>query len=328
MVTNPTTTTTTTTTDDVTIARELPLFHEMLNNLCTHVSESTTGIGNLCKMIADEDANGRHLGLSFLEMKCHLFLEYLINITQSMLLKLDGRTIEGAPCIDHLVEVRTVLTKIKPMEKKLKYQIDKLIKSSTPQTNADDKQHALNYKPNLDNLIAKDDDDGEDGASDDNEDGDGGRKSGVYVPPKLTAVPYEGDKLSREERRLEKARKKALNSNLIADMREELGDQPEEISDTRKQSTKRKLKDREDEREKYEEDNLTRLTLTKKDKLMKRKLGMLDEVLKVGRFGGMGDDDDSDDDEPELQPKSKKSKGKKFASGKGKFKKRMQRKRK
>merc|ERR1719354_1310677 len=193
-------------------------------------------------MIADEDANGRHLGLSFLEMKCHLFLEYLINITQSMLLKLDGRTIEGAPCIDHLVEVRTVLTKIKPMEKKLKYQIDKLIKSSTPQTNADDKQHALNYKPNLDNLIAKDDDDGEDGASDDNEDGDGGRKTGVYVPPKLTAVPYEGDKLSREERKLEKARKRNLNSNLLADIREEFGDEPEEISDSRNRSMQRKLK--------------------------------------------------------------------------------------
>merc|ERR1712002_1223238 len=157
------------------------------------------------------------------------------------------------------------------MEKKLKYQIDKLIKSSTTQTtattNADDKQHALNYKPNLENLIAKDDDDEDGGGGASDEDEDGGRKSGVYVPPKLTAVPYEGDKLSREERRLEKARKKALNSNLIADMREELGDQPEEISDTRKHSTKRKLKDREDEREKYEEDNLTRLTLTKKDKL-------------------------------------------------------------
>jgi len=319
--------------DDDVIARDLPQFHNMLNNLKCHVNESITGVTNLHKIIT-ENGGRRELGLSFLEMKCHLFLEYLINITHSMLLKLDGKPIAGAQCIEHLVEIRTVLSKIKPIEKKLKYQIDKLVKGSTADAGKPNtEQHALNFKPNLENLIGKDDDDEDDDDDEEEEDKEEGKNS-VYVPPKLTAVPYEGDKISKEERRLEKARKRTLNSNLIADMREEFGDEPEEISDNRKRSTKRKLKDREEERERYEEENLTRLTLTKKDKLMKRKLGMLDEVLKVGRFGGMGDDDDeSDDDGPDMQPKTKKKgKGKKFGGGggggKGKFKKRMQRKRK
>jgi U3 small nucleolar ribonucleoprotein protein LCP5 len=302
------------TNEDV-MAADLPQFHNMMNNLKTYVTESVTGITNLHNVITEGSRN-RENGLSFLEMKCHLFLEYLINITYSMLLKLDGKPISGEACIEHLVEIRTVLSKIKPIEKKLKYQIDKLVKMSSGDGKSSE-QHALSFRPNIQNLVGKDEE-SEDEHDEDEE------KTGVYVPPKLTAVPYEGDKLSREERKLEKARKRNLNSNLLADIREEFGDEPEEISDSRNRSMQRKLKEREDERERYEEDNLCRLTVTKKDKLMKRKLSMLDEVVKIGKYTG-GDDDDSDD-EADFEPKMKK--GKKFGGGKGKFKKRMQRKRK
>jgi len=301
-------------TDKATIAADLPQFHSMLNNLKTYLSESISGVTSLQKTIVDSGANREH-GLSFLEMKCHLFLEYLINITYSMLLKLDGKPISGEACIEHLIEIRTVLSKIKPIEKKLKYQIDKLVKMSSDDGQISE-QHALSYKPNLENLVGKDEE-----SEDEEEEED---KSAVYVPPKLTAVPYEGDKISREERKLEKARKRNLNSNLLADIREEFGDEPEEISDGRNRSMQKKLKEREDERQKYEEDNLVRLTVTKKDKLMKRKMSMIDEVVKIGKYTG-GEDEDSDD-ELDLEPDSKKSK--KFKGGKGKFKKRMQRKRK
>jgi len=301
--------------DGKVIAADLPQFHSMLNNLKTYLGESISGVTNLQKTISDS-ATSREHGLSFLEMKCHLFLEYLINITYSMLLKLDGKPISGEACIEHLVEIRTVLSKIKPIEKKLKYQVDKLVKMSSDNGQASE-QNALSYKPNFENMVGKDE--GEEEEEEEEED-----KSAVYVPPKLTAVPYEGDKLSREERKLEKARKRNLNSNLLADIREEFGDEPEEISDGRNRSLHRKMKEREDERQKYEEDNLVRLTMTKKDKLMKRKMSMIDEVVKIGKYTG-GDDEDSDD-EIDHEPSSKKSK--KFGGGKGKFKKRMQRKRK
>jgi len=301
--------------DEAVLAADLPQFHSMLNNLKTYLAESITGVANLQNNSVDTGTSREH-GLSFLEMKCHLFLEYLINVTYSMLLKLDGKPICGEPCIEHLVEIRTVLSKIKPIEKKLKYQIDKLVKMSSDDGQIPE-QHALSFKPNLENLVGKDEE-----SEEENEEQD---KSGVYVPPKLTAVPYEGDKWSREERKLEKARKRNLNSNLLADIREEFGDEPEEISDARNRSMQKKLKEHQDERERYEEDNLCRLTMTKKDKLMKRKMSMLDEVVKIGKYTG-GDEEDSDV-ENDFEPKTKKSKGK-FGGGKGKFKKRMQRKRK
>ena len=297
------------------IAADLPQFHHMLNNLKTYLTESITGVTNLHNTIT-QSTTGREHGISFLEMKCHLFLEYLINITYSMLLKLDGKPISGEACIEHLVEIRTVLSKIKPIEKKLKYQIDKLVKMSSGDGKAAE-QNALSFRPNLDNLVGKEED------SEEEEEEAEEEKSGVYVPPKLTAVPYEGDKQSKEERRLEKARKRTLNSNLLADIRDEFGDEPEEISDGRNRGMQKKLKEREDERQRYEEDNLVRLTVTKKDKMMKRKMSMLDEVVKVGKYTG-GDEEDSDE-EAEFEPKAKK--GKKGGKG-GKFKKRMQRKRK
>lgn len=301
------------------IAADLPEFHNIMNNLQTHLTESITGVTKLIEKITNEE--NREKGISFLEMKGQLFLQYLINIAYSMLLKVEGKPISGDPCIEHLVEIRTILSKIKPIEKKLKYQIDKYVKMAAPDVK-NTEQNALSFKPNIDNLGGNDDGESEDDVEKDNEE-----KSDVYVPPKITAVPYDGDKISREEKKLQNARQRSLQSNLLADMREEFGEEPLEISDGRYRSMQQKIKVKMDEREQYEEANLRRLTVTKKDKLMKRKLNELDEVIKIGNVGNLGDDESDDDIE---MPKTKKKKGKRFGGGggkgKGKFKKRMQRK--
>lgn len=101
-------------------------------------------------------------GLSFLEIKYHMLLTYLINLTYVVLRKCSGmypnlststvhhllnyfnlfittnliisftpgKTIERDPSIDRLIEIRTVLEKIRPIDSKLRYQIDKLVKSA------------------------------------------------------------------------------------------------------------------------------------------------------------------------------------------------------
>lgn len=124
-------------------------------------------------------------GLSFLEMKYNMLLSYLINLTFIVLRKCSGETIEGDPCIDRLIEIRTVLEKIRPIDYKLKYQIDKLVKTAVTGTNVNDPS---NFKANPDNLTMGDDEssNSEDEGKEKNE------KSGVYVPPKLSAVHYTG----------------------------------------------------------------------------------------------------------------------------------------
>jgi len=300
------------------VAKQLPEFHNILNNLKTYLNESISGITRLHEHVSD--GTNRDKGLSFLEMKSQLFIQYLINVTYSMLLKLDGKQLEGEECIENLVEIRTVLSKIRPMEKKLKYQIDKFVKMATPGTKTTE-QHALSFKPNVANLVDKDEENSDEGDGETTAED----KSGVYVPPKLTAVPYAGDKLSREEKKLEKARQRSLNTNLLDDMRQEFGDEPEEISDGRNRSMHRKLKQVVDEREQFEETNLKRLTITKKDKAMKHKLNQLDEVVKIGNFTSLSGGGNESDGDENFMPKFKKKKGGK-GKDKGKFKKRMQRK--
>ena len=45
-------------------------------------------------------------------------------------MKLSGQSIQNHPVIENLIELRIVLEKLKPLEQKLKYQIDKLIRAS------------------------------------------------------------------------------------------------------------------------------------------------------------------------------------------------------
>lgn len=148
-----------------------------------------------------------------------------------------GKQIENDPAIDRLVELRTVLEKIRPIDYKLRYQIDKLVKTAiTGTTSASDPN---TFKPNPDNLIAQlgddvnggdDDDEADDVEASDSDDSDEdeakpaksaaasrkssktGAKEGKYVPPKLSAVHYDEDdsKAERSRKQLERAKKRAL----------------------------------------------------------------------------------------------------------------------
>lgn len=129
-------------------------------------------------------------GLSFLEMKYNMLLSYLINLTYVVLRKCSGQKIEGDPCIDRLVEIRTILEKIKPINNKLKYQIDKLVKTAVSGTIVND---PTTYKANPDSMIDKINETLEDeDVSEDENVPDKRRKSGIYVPPKFSAVHYTG----------------------------------------------------------------------------------------------------------------------------------------
>ena len=259
------------------VAEDLPEFLSVLNTLQVQLGDSTAHVNQLCEQI-EKKSIAREDGLNFLDMKCHLFLEYLINITYFMLLKIDGKPIVGQPCIERLTEIRTVLEKIRPINKKLNYQIEKLVKMAAAKSQ-ESKQHPLSFKPNLDNLVGKNE---EEMNSEGDEENSG--KIGAYVPPKVTAVPYNEGKMSRKDKRQEKSRQRSLNSSLLQDLRNEYSEVPEEIQNEQNSSKRARLKQKEIERQQYEEDNLKRLTLTKKDKMIRQQLNEMDEVVKIGRF--------------------------------------------
>jgi U3 small nucleolar RNA-associated protein 3 len=70
-------------------------------------------------------------GISYLEAKFHLLLSYCINICFYLLRKAEGKSVKDHPVIHQLVRIRTILEKLRPLDSKLKYQIEKLLKMST-----------------------------------------------------------------------------------------------------------------------------------------------------------------------------------------------------
>jgi len=307
---------------DEQLAKDLPLVTSKLTELNSHVVDATSYVNSLLSRVKNDELPTED-GLSFLELKHHLLLQYVINLTYGMLLKVDGRLIDGSDVIDRLVEIRVVLEKMRPIDKKLKYQVDKLIKMASSDISTAEK-HPLNFKPNIDMLASKDDDE-EDAEDDESNQKEADDNTGVYVPPKVSAVPYEEEENTRRSAsQKEKMRQRALNSSLLKDLREEYSEEPEEIRDGFRHQRMSKYKEKEQERERFEEDNMRRLQLSKKNKQEMRKLNEMDDITKFDNFRGFASDSGDDDGRPAKKMKRKgsfKNKGKKF-------KKRMQKRKK
>ena len=84
------------------------------------------------------------------------------------------------------------MEKMRPLDGKLKYQIEHLLSLANPVENSNVENDSGLLKPNLSDLMS--DDESGDDRENTNSWNDTGRKntdkSGVYVPPRLQAVPY------------------------------------------------------------------------------------------------------------------------------------------
>lgn len=69
--------------------------------------------------------------LSFLESKVQLMLSYCMHVTFYLLLKTEGAPVKGHPVLDRLVELRVYLEKMRPLEEKLQYTINKMLSNDT-----------------------------------------------------------------------------------------------------------------------------------------------------------------------------------------------------
>ncbi len=114
--------------------------------LLTEVKQKMNDIRTFLKPIISKVQSGElstSKGMSFLELKCQLLLSYCTHAVFYLLLKAEGggtTNVSSHPVIKQLVHIRTILEKMRPIEKKLKYQIDKLLKqASTNTTTADNK---------------------------------------------------------------------------------------------------------------------------------------------------------------------------------------------
>jgi U3 small nucleolar ribonucleoprotein protein LCP5 len=150
--------------------KQLEEFQNLIEEVHLKSAEAKAIIDSLNKKVGNADFETKE-GLSFLELKNHVMLDYMANLTYVMLRKCSGKSINGEKAIERICEDRTVLEKMKPTEKKLRYQIDKALKiAESGQMSSND---PLNFRPNLSAL--KNEGSGDDDEADsDEESGDEG----------------------------------------------------------------------------------------------------------------------------------------------------------
>ena len=257
------------------IAEDTPCFLELLDNIKTEIDKVREFVSRFHSTLSDDGIlESQTDGISLLSLKSFLLLDYNINLSKVILHKVQGKSLSllHDDVIDQLIRERVVLEKIKPLEMKTKYQIDKLVTLAT--TGSVSSSHPLSYKPNPSHLMPRE------GLSVGGE----GEETGMYRPPRISAVPgIVGTVGEMREEGRDRDRRKALQSSLIRELREEVRDTPQEIS-AREYSRSEKVAEKRMERERYEEDNFMRLTVSKKQKRQEKSVrSEMDSIMDFGR---------------------------------------------
>lgn len=243
-------------------------------------------------------------GISFLDSKYHLLLNYCIHLCLFILMKLEGKQVNEHPLIKDLARIRVTIEKLRPIDDKLKYQIDKLMKiASSGSVQAVDPK--LTHKANIRNFMPLDqemvDENGE--VIVDEED----LKNKKYVVPKISAVAFEGSKEKREKEK-KRAEKRAKQSAMGKFLIEEFGDQPIENPLTIGDEFNPELDKEERDKLRYEEEMFIRLQRTKKELKKRKKLVIPDELEELANFSDLKRLEQLEGDDDFGLPKAKRSK--------------------
>ncbi|KAJ1719764.1 hypothetical protein LPJ53_005527 [Coemansia erecta] len=289
-----------------------------ISTQATQVRELVDGLR--ARVTAGELATGK--GLSFLEVKQHTLLSYLSSLSFVALLKLHGGSLKAHPAVWQLIEDRTVLEKMKPLEQRLKYQIDKLLRtavvgpSSKPEqpsarmiTTDDPEAEApsatgnalaamlasdamanpTSFGPNPE-ALARDLRGMEEGGGGDPED-----PSGLYRVAKQMPVRYEEQGArgaARREREEQRMAARASRSRLVRDLMAQYDDRPELASASgnpeRTHVDGRMARLAEDTR-RFEEENFRRRAVSKRERkgLRERLVELEDEFTHLNDFAGI-----------------------------------------
>lgn len=256
--------------------------------------EMTSGLGEIRNKLSPflakvkEGEFSTKNGISYLETKHLLLMFYCQCIIFFILLKAKGRSVQNHPVIARLIEIRMFLEKIRPIDKKLQYQVEKLLKMATgPFGAAGGDEMAgppddLLYKPNPDMLVSK---------IDENAMG----KDAIYHPPMIAPMAMDEERILKnrtsESRVHKEALRKASRSSLIKELANELEGRPEEIKEFVGSESKEMTRElsRLEARAQQEENLFARVPLSRVER---KKL----KHLKRSRNGLMGMLDDFDDD--------------------------------
>ncbi|KAF8710511.1 Sas10/Utp3/C1D family, partial [Rhizoctonia solani] len=278
---------------------DIQAFCDLANEMTRSVSSARQLVQSL---LAKQDSElDTHAGISLLSLKNHVMLSYIHSLAllsshrvlgHSLLdrappsqpfgaLDRPARGSNAGDLVDTIVEDRVILEKTKTLETRMKYQIDKLVclAQDSPQDGGDIIDDPLAFKPNLSSLaapvaqrgrITTESANAEGGAASDVEAASGDDQVGdaIYRPPKLAPVPYTEDRPKKSKERAYKAQ--SLSSLVTLDPSRPysesasgLGSGSASLSSARARELKRMTE--------FEEENMTRLVMNKKEAQKRRR---------------------------------------------------------
>jgi len=197
-------------------------------SFCSVVDDMTSSISSVRQVVnalRQQDNLSTKDGISLLSLKHHLLLSYL----QSLLLLSSHRAIghtlterspptqpfshldreargaDAGDLVDSMIETRVVLEKVKALESRMRYQIEKLVRTAQEPEKAEGAviNDPLAFRPNPQNLLNND---GEDSDISDNDRAHYGSQretlstDGIYRPPRLAPVPYTSAPKTKSKR--------------------------------------------------------------------------------------------------------------------------------
>lgn len=306
---------------------ELPAIVEEVKERVSELQGRIQPLREYIRKITEEDAAVKSVVsddlVEYLDVKQQMLCAYITNVTFYLYMKSLGKSVRNHPVMSQLLRLRYAMEKMATMDQKVKYQIDRLVKLAEMNTSAQDFQKSM-MRPNLaamgldddeeDNDASDSDDakparratkkssskarsDSEEDADDMDEDEDD-ESHEVYRAAKNMALHYPNGAEDPEHnprdkkaaKKLAKQKDKLRHSELVAALRDEFSDAPEQAGSgglDRDVGDAKRLEEEAQARQQFEEDHFVRLQLSRKEKqAMKRRER---EVNRLDNFDDIGD---------------------------------------
>lgn len=234
-------------------------------------------------------------GLSLLDAQSHALLVYSADLARYAAARVRRDPQPALAALqERLAAGWAVLDRARPLEKAARPALQALLQRAARAGQGGvvgEAGKALRARPDPAGLVVDGEEEGRPAAA------GGGEGEKVYRPPRIAEVVYDGEREALAERE-EKARRKmsarAARSRSVREMLAEVSGAPDEVRDDEDEDgvagrELARLRRDEEDRVQYEEENLTRLNVTREDKRRRRALEKAVERGGHGDGGGEGD---------------------------------------
>jgi len=204
------------------------------------------------------DAAPASVLLDLIRLKSRLHASYCTHLAFMSAMKVSGMSIAGHEAVRNLALLRLTLEKIRPVERRLEYQIERMLRIARSKEDEVDALSVL--RPNPAAMVAPKEIDVD--------------QEGVYQPPQLAAVHFEEEGAKSKVRRDRERRRTHLERSVeVQDILEEFSDKPETVRVAGRRETERDVRIRQ-----YEEDHFLRLNIPEASNKKKRRRNSIHEM--------------------------------------------------